>query len=316
MPDRVLHVGPLERLHCLKSFQSFRDLPQPELAVLAQHATERFFRKRRPLLLLGERVDAVHLVVEGRVRVFQDEKETALVGPGEGVGWLELFSGSEEGVRAVADTETLTLSFRRELFFDILEDHFSIVHQLIKDLCTMRLAQKEVPADGANTPVPEPGRSSSAPPPPHELDLAERIVFLRRAFPFARGRIAELAELARHATEVHIEPGAPIWSEGDEADDFLVLVRGVVAFRRGDGAGLRFGPKGTPGLLEALAGSARRPSAVAEREHVQALRLDVEHLLDVFEDNFELALEYVGSVARDVLAARAVQAAPAARAAS
>ena len=304
MRDRVRHVAPLERLHCLKAVASFGDLAPPDLHVLAQNAVERFFPKRRQILAEDTPVTAVHLVVEGQVALRRRGRDVRIIGPGEGVGLLELLAGAADGPEAVAATEVLTLSFATEALLDVLEDHFSILHHLLRELSAMRIAQRRqlgVAAGGVRS-------SQGHPPPPpvpgapggraRELDLAELIMFMRRSLPFARGSIAALAELAHHVAEVRIERGARLWSEGDEAPDFLMVVDGSVLCTVGDGEQtFRFGVEGTPGSLEALADTRRWFTAEAE-EPVHALRLDAEHLIDVFEDHFEMAMEYLSILAR------------------
>ena len=52
--------------------------------------------------------------------------------------------------------------------------------------------------------------------------------------------------------------------------------------------------------MESLAGQRRRYHAVA-RGDVSALALEADALLDVFEDNFEMALEFLSGIAQRAL---------------
>jgi CRP-like cAMP-binding protein len=295
---RSHQVGSLERLHWLKASSPFRDLPPADLAVLAQHAGERLVPRGRPLLKAGEPVSAIHFVVEGRVRVRRGPQTTHAL-PGESLGILELCAEDEEGVDAIADTETLSLTLTADAFLDLLEDYFPIFHTLLRRVCALRVDQGgDVPAEAHAADV---SRASTVPR-ARELDLVERIVFLRRTFPFARGRLSALAELAQHVTEIRHAPGATIWSAGDASDHLLLVVSGGVAcVPTGEAAPFRYGPEGATGTLEAVAGVPRWFDATAEATGLQALSLDVEHLLDIFEDNFEMARDYLRWVSRHAL---------------
>jgi CRP-like cAMP-binding protein len=236
-------------------------------------------------------------VVEGRVRATRGDQQQ-MVTPGETLGVLEVCADDDE-LAAVAETETLTLSVSGDVFLDLLEDNFTIFHQLLRRICTMRIEQGgDLFADAHAGDV---SRYSSIPR-ARELDLVERIVFLRRCFAFARGRLSALAELSQHVTEVHFEPRAPIWSEGDPSGHLLLVVRGGIACTPpGAREAFRYGPEGATGTLEAIAAQPRWFTATAEDGGLQALRLDVEHLLDVFEDNFEMARGYLRYVSRQAL---------------
>ena len=297
MRDNSRHVGSLERVHWLKTSSAFREIPPADLAVVAQHATERLFRRRSALSVKGEPVSSVRLVVEGRVRVTRDGEPTYIT-PGETLGVLEVCADDDE-LEAVAETETLTLSVSGDVFLDLLEDNFAIFHQLLRRICAMRIEQGgDLFADAHAGDV---SRYSSIPR-ARELDLVERIMFLRRCFPFARGRLSALAELSHHVTEVHFEPRAPIWEEGDPSGHLLMVVRGGIACTPpGAREPFRYGPEGATGTLEAVASQPRWFSARAEDGGLQALRLDVEHLLDVFEDNFEMARGYLRYVSQQAL---------------
>jgi CRP-like cAMP-binding protein len=137
--------------------------------------------------------------------------------------------------------------------------------------------------------------------PDRELDLVERIFFLRQAPPFARSSINALAELSRALTEVRFDPGTVLWSEGYSARGVFLVVKGLVR-----AASPRFGfemmvGSGQPlGIVEAFAQIPRWYEATVVEPTV-VLTGDVETFVDVLEDNFEMAMDYLAVVARWML---------------
>lgn len=301
MSDQGSQVGVLERLHWLKAFASFKDIPPADLSALAQRASEHFFPGGSAIFSAGERVSAIHLIVEGRVRIQRGGVPLGTREAGEGLGLLALLARSEENTEAIAETATLTLGFTGETFLDILEDHVSVLHHLLQNVCRLRIEQLEGTTH-AITGAPETRSRATR---TGELDLADRLLSLRRALPFAHGNIAALADLARHLKQVHFERGQVLWRLREEpAVVFLIPVAGQIAGRLASDDHLSFGPLTTPGMLECVAAIPRWFEASARTE-VDALQLDGEHLLDVFDDNEEMAIEYLRLVAREALSSEA-----------
>ena len=132
-----------------------------------------------------------------------------------------------------------------------------------------------------------------------ELDLVERIFFIRQGPIFGRASINALAEVSRAMSEVQFEAGTPLWSDGDPSGWLLLLVDGTIRCTLGRES-FRFGPGMPPGGLESLAEWPRWYTAVTETP-VRALHGHMETLLDVFEDNFEMASDYLAVVCKGLL---------------
>jgi CRP-like cAMP-binding protein len=200
---------------------------------------------------------------------------------------------------AVAEVETLTLELTAEACAEMLDDHFGIYYSVLRQTCREIIdLHRRMPKEATRV-LPPP---LSVPVSPRELDLVERIFFLRQAPPFARSSINALAELSRSVAEVHFDPGTVLWSEGYSARGIFVVVSGLVHI-----ASPRFGFEanlgaGQPlGILEALAQIPRWYEATVAEPTV-VLTGDVETFVDVLEDNFEMAMDYLAVVARWLLA--------------
>jgi CRP-like cAMP-binding protein len=298
MLDSPRAVTTLERILYFKKLDKLADLSAAELTVIADHADERFFPKGGRLFREGEPVGAVHLLVEGEVEVQRRGRSLGRYGPGVGLGGLGLFARDTEGWDVTAITDTLTLELEADSLFEVFEDRFPILLHVLRTTCRQLLdllVHREID--------PRRGIPSAPPLPPggRDLDLVERIFFLRQMLPFQRSSINALFELSRGLTQVRFPPGVTLWREGDPAPGIYLILSGHVS-AVSETRGLRFRPgPGYPlGSMEAVSSSPRWYEAVTETPLV-ALQGNAEALIDVFEDNFEMAMDYLAMVARGVL---------------
>jgi CRP-like cAMP-binding protein len=137
-----------------------------------------------------------------------------------------------------------------------------------------------------------------------ELDFAELVLFLRSALPFAATNIVMLAELSRLAKEVRFAAEDVVWRAGDLAESFLVVVSGELGCVPPGGKSFRASHHHPAGLLEALTGDRRWYTATAAVP-TRALAIPGRALVDAFEDNSDLAMAFIGSLAEMLLASEA-----------
>jgi CRP-like cAMP-binding protein len=117
---------------------------------------------------------------------------------------------------------------------------------------------------------------------------------------FQRSSITALAELARAMAQVRFEPGTVLWREGETAPAIFLLRSGRVSAQGSSGVGFEAGPGFPLGALEALGEVPRWYDAVCETP-VVALQGHMGVLVDVFEDNFEVAMDYLAVLAQSTL---------------
>jgi CRP-like cAMP-binding protein len=289
-------VGAVERILFLKKLPLLAGLPAEELSVVAEQTRERFFRKGSVILREGEPVSAVYFVVDGKVHITRRGRLLGHAGPGAGVGGIGILARDQDGIGAVCESDTLALELDVDAALEIFEDHFPILHHILRRMCSelvqmfLRLTPEQL---GQLAPAMAPFEQ-----PPHELDLVERILLLRRASPFRRRSITALAELSRGMTEVAFDPGVTLWEVGEPSGSLLLVVSGRAACAARGGA-LRFpaGPGFPLGAAESLGERPRWYTAVTETRMV-ALHGHSDGLIDVFEDNFEMAMDYLAEIAR------------------
>ena len=298
-PD-VRTIGHVQRVLFLRKSRFTGTLPAGDLALIAEYLRERTFAPGEVLHTEGEPVGALHFVAEGSVLLHRGQAAVGRAVRGAEVGGLEMVARAPGQFTAVAETETLTLELTAETNAEMLDDHFGIFHSVLRQTCREIIdAHRRMPKEATRV-MPPPLPVASAP--ARELDLVERIFFLRQAPPFARSSINALAELSRSVAEVHFDPGTVLWSEGFSARGIFLIVSGMVrAASPRFGFELMLGAGQPLGILEAFAQIPRWYEATV-LEPTVVLTGDVETFVDVLEDNFEMAMDYLAVVARWLLA--------------
>lgn len=298
MAANAFFVGPLDRVLFLRTIPIFEGLRPAHLAAIAQHARERVWPVGALLQTPDQAAETVYLVVEGEVELSHADGVTQRIGPGQTVGVLELLSRSQTALTARTTRDTVALEFDWDAQFDICEQHFPVLAQYIRYLAGRTIEglgrdprALEAEAEAAEL-VPLPAE--------RPLNLVERILVLYGSQEFSRRSPDALAELAHHVAEVRYGAGEKIWDAGAHADHFVLLAAGTVECRLPDGGALPIRAGTTIGLYEMLARAPRWYVARAAGE-VVGLRIDFDPFLDILEDHFDLALDVLSLLARNLL---------------
>jgi CRP-like cAMP-binding protein len=290
-------LSPLERLLHLKRVPLLSGLPATELAAVAEAATERLFEKGSVLFRAEDPAASMHVVTSGALAHFRNGRSVGLVGPGAGLGGLPLLARGAMGSMAVAERETLTLEVDADAVAEVLEDRFPILQHLLRELSRQGLVLlQELKVDPSRI-YPEPRLPPLA---DGALDLVDRLLLLRAMTVFQRSSITALAELARTMASVSFAAGTVLWREGEPAPGMLVLLSGRVQALPSRGAPFEARPGFPLGALEAVAQVPRWYEA-RTLTPVTALSAQTDVLIDLFEDNFEMAMDYLAAVAAGIL---------------
>lgn len=298
MPDRAL-VNPIERLLTMRASALFRDLPSRELEMLGQYAQEVVYQRGDVIQPEDRPPAAVHLIVDGKAEVRRAGYRPMRLSAPDRIGALELFARSDGGTRVTALTEVVTLRFPSDLVLEVIEDQFVVLHALLKGsaekligLYSRLMSSRDLPDSSERAPCRCAGR---------EMNLVERLVYLRRMPLFAESSLDAVTELARALVEVHVPAGEVLWRVGDEARSLCCVVRGsALATIPGNPATIRYRDYALLGGICSLAEAPRYHDAVAETPLV-LLELEVSRLLDVIEDNHEMGLAILGGLAKELL---------------
>jgi CRP-like cAMP-binding protein len=280
----------------LKKLPSIGALPSADLAVIADLARERFFPKGSVLLAEGEPVAAVHLVTYGAVEVRRGGVVIGTVLEGYGLGALGIFSGDPFDIDAVAAVDSQTLEIEADLLFEVFEDRFSLMHHILRDVSRQLIDQiVDLRLDPARIFPRAPDSEAVG-----ALDLVDRIFFLRRMPVFAKASINTLFEVSRGMTEIRFPPGTTLWKEGEDAPGVFVVTGGRLRCRSSAGLDFLAGAGFPLGAAEAVGEVPRWYDAVTETT-VTGLQGPIETLIDMFEDNFELAQHYLAGMTRGLI---------------
>jgi CRP-like cAMP-binding protein len=299
--DKTLFVGPLDRVLLLRTLPMLQGLGPIQLAAIAQHAKETFLPRNTTLHLADGVNEAIHLIVDGQIEVRRDNGSPRQLGPGDAVGFTEMLSRSTPGleVRASADTTTLELDWDAQL--DVCEEHFPVVMQYLRYIATATVELlKRQPAQAIH-PIPVIEAQGFESP----LNLIERTLVLSRSCAFSNGCLDALSELAHHVTEIRWSAGEQIWARNDPADYFLLLASGSVRCYPPYGSSFAYHAGNVLGMYAALSEAPRWHDAVSEQRAI-ALKIDIEPFIDILEDHFDLALDFLSRLASDLMALESI----------
>jgi hypothetical protein len=289
--------GSVERVLLLKRLPMVSTLSGPQLAFVAEQIGERFFPKGSALLREGEAPGALYFPVEGRIHLTSRGRVLGHAGPGRAVGPFHVLARDERGLGAVAETDTVALELSAETLFEIFDEQFAILQHVLREVSRQIVEHVVRFPDAVVFLTP----STEGPPtPPRELDLVERIFLLRKSPVFLNPSISALGQLARGLTEVRMPPGTRLWREGEATGWGSMIVSGSIRCTSSRGHDFVAGPGIALGALDAVAEVPRWFDAVTETP-VVALQANMQYLIDVFEDNFAMATDYLAVTARWLL---------------
>jgi CRP-like cAMP-binding protein len=263
-----------QRLRVLQRLPWLGDLPVSELAPLAAAFRERSLRRGAALVEPGEPTRHVHVVVEGKV--------DAQAFPSPAIGLIEVLARDGAGVSAVAETDALVLELSAADLYHALEHSFPLLLAVVRGL-TLATLERGLP------PV---FRVGSHVPCNDCVDLVAQTLHLRQSAPAAVRMGA-----------IHLERGTDLWREGDTSGYGVVVLSGeIMTKERGRDRIDRARPGVSLGMREALAGLPRWHDAVAVADTV-LMRADADAMLDVLEDQAELAGDMAHAIACGLLGA-------------
>jgi len=292
-------ISPLERAFHLKRLGGLRDIPPADLAGLALLAHEHSFARGAAVCRSGERVEEVHVVIDGRVRVRGGEHGDDSVGAGEVIGMLSLLARDDVGLDAVADTDTVTLALQADDLFSAFEEDFGILYNQIRNLATETLRLRKQIPPGTYL-ASEKGLSE---PPAGEIDLVQRLLYLRGGG-LGHANMDALMTMAQRMRTVRFEPGTELWRIGSPSGFLYYLLSGRVRCTTEDDTQFACGPGYPLGNLESQCGAPRWYDAVTETA-VTTLQTDTDAFLDTIEQHFEMAMDFVAGMASGLIARRA-----------
>ncbi len=268
-------------------------LPPHVLRVIAEHLQERTFGKGSRLMRRGEPIDGLHMLIEGGVALTREEASLGELEAPQTLGFLGILARQDGPYDATAKQDVRALELETDTLLELFEDHFELLSATLRYLAErLHFDMQELPQEALGMPSVDVGRVPDRP-----LDLVERVMVLRTSSGFTQASVNALAVMARQMDEVRVKAGATLWNVGDPAEGAFVIVKGTVHCKTPDGREFRYGPGTGAGGVESLAGKPRWYAVTAETD-VVGLQGNTEQLMDIFENQFRMAMDFVSMLAR------------------
>lgn len=291
-----------ERLLRLRAVPVFRSITTASLAPLAATMRAATFEKGDIVLHEDEPPRAFHMLVRGAVTMRRRGNTIRTVTAPGAVGFLSLLARTGGGTEAVAESRTETLEVRADALHELFEDHFSVLLGTLRWLAE-RLLHENIAQDPPPFSPPAQGFDSRIG--ERAIGTVARIFLLRRTMGFRHANVNSTARLARAMKEVRLPAGEVVWRPGDAAGHMLLVVKGMMelSWRHPlDGRDMihSVGPEYMVGGVESIAGRPRW-NQLKTLEPAVFLQGSREAMIDMLEDDFEVALQFISMLASFLL---------------
>lgn len=124
----------IERVIILQEIDVFEQLTTEDLALLAAIAEEVEFPEDRAIYEEGDSPDSMYLVLEGRVRLHQQQQEVMTAGQKDTFGTWALFEDEPRVVTAITLEQSRLLRIDKQDFIDLLADNIQITQRILEAL--------------------------------------------------------------------------------------------------------------------------------------------------------------------------------------
>lgn len=294
-----IHTDDLtERILVVRQAPSLRALAPAARAAVASMLRERQFRAGEVIANDGDPSDSLLIVVEGRVRLSRKGKFWRMLEAPGAIGFIAMLARAGAS-GAVAETDVRGFELSREAMEEVFEDHGAVLLDTIRVVAASLLHEmKTRPPPG--TPLAISSHDPAFRDPGRALDLVDRIFFLRKMRAFASSNVNALAELSQRVVEKRFAAGDVVWRPGQDADHVLMLVSGKIELHHPSGVVQPFSAGSPIGGVESLAGD-KRWNTLRIVEPVLALAGYREVMLDIFEDNHDVGLDFLATIATALL---------------
>lgn len=282
-----------ERMLHLKQIPVGAMLPAPVLRVIAAHLQERTFAPGVRLMRRGEPIDGLHMLTDGGVALTREGTSLGELDAPQTLGFLGILARQDGPYDATAKGEVRAFELETDTLLELLEDHFELLSATLRYLAErLYFDMQELPKEALGIAPADMGVV-----PDRQLDLVERVLFLRTSSGLTEANVNALAVMARQMEEVRVKAGTKFWSIGDPAERVLFIVKGNVRCEAANGREFRYGPGTGAGGVEALADKPRWYGITAETD-VVGLMGHSDQLMDIFENQFRMAMDFTTMLAR------------------
>ncbi len=282
-----------ERMLHLKQIPVGAMLPAPVLRVVAAHLKERTFAPGVRLMRRGEPIDGLYMLTDGGVALTREGASLGELDAPQTLGFLGILACQDGPYDATAKGEVRAFELETDTLLELFEDHFELLASTLRYLAErLYFDMQELPTEALGMAPVDVKIVSDEP-----LDLVEKVLVLRTSSGLTEANVNALAVMGRQMEEVRVKAGTRFWNIGDPAERVLFIVKGSVRCEAANGREFRYGPGTGAGGVEALANKPRWYAVTAETD-VVGLMGHSDQLMDLFENQFRMAMDFMSMLAR------------------
>jgi AAA family ATP:ADP antiporter len=132
---RASMLSVVERVILLKAIPIFAEIPDSDLAELADRLREQRVDADTPILVEGEIGTSMYVVASGTVRIHYGDEEVARMGEGSVFGELAALDPQPRVASVTTVDETLLFSVEQDSLYELMAEHPVMLRGIIKILC-------------------------------------------------------------------------------------------------------------------------------------------------------------------------------------
>ena len=175
--------------------------------MLAEVVHERFFRRGATLAVPGQLVTSIYLIRSGKVNILREGIAVRTLGGRDVVGAIAAMTRDPSGQHLVVAEDTDTFEISVDDLEDVFEDSYPVLLAVTRTLARAVIsARQKIREDAGFDATIEVSLRSVG-----DLNLVERIVFVRNLMAYGRAKIEALAELALEMVEKRFSAGTVLW---------------------------------------------------------------------------------------------------------
>lgn len=282
------------RLLWLRSLFGAQTNERP-VEMLAARMTEVFLPRGAELYVRGGTSDSIYFVVEGVIR--QGTHGYTRYVSGDVLGFVDGMIDRPHQYTAVVLEDAVVLRLRLEDWFELLEEHFSVLRGMFTNTgqnsdaypdpvkAGDALIRAEIPIEGNETPA---------------STLVRHLLAVKSCPLFERASIQAVVQLVRGATVLCLDPGA-VLPEANKRPGLFIQVYGKISFAIGPVGEAIEAKTHAPGSLVGSISLVPRVPGVFDLEaeaRSEILFIESEKFFDVMEDHFDVGRSALAYVAR------------------
>lgn len=125
----------IEKVLLLKSTDVFSEVPEEALLELAAAVEELEVPAERSIVEKGELASSMYIVVDGKVRVHDGDRELRVLGNREMFGELAALDPQPRSASVTAIEDTVLFRLDDRTLYELMAEHQSLLRGIIRILC-------------------------------------------------------------------------------------------------------------------------------------------------------------------------------------